>query len=109
MMPLEGVVRMRFKVELHGSVVRYIRRCSREEQDAFARAVETVRGDPIGESDPNRDPTVSRYMLRSFRFAGNIALFQFDDVGETIRVRLCRKLGPPPNQRRRARKRKPGP
>ncbi len=83
---------MRIKVELHTDAVWYIRhRCNREEAGSFYEGLEKVRLDPIANSQVIADPKVSRYMLRFFRFRGNIAVFEYDIARDHIRVLECRK------------------
>jgi hypothetical protein len=83
---------MRFKVELHKDVVRFLKReCPVEAVAEFQRALERLRSDPIGLSEAVSDPKVSRYILRYFRFANYIALFEFDPHKDRIIVRICRK------------------
>ncbi len=52
---------MRCKVELHREVVWFIRHdCNDTEVDAFYKALERVRDDPIGESEAFSDAELSR-------------------------------------------------
>jgi hypothetical protein len=90
---------MRIKVELGRKVTRYLRwECNDEEQLAFRRGLDRVREDPIENSEPTRDPKVSRYMLRFFRFDGKMAVFQLSPLGDRIRVLRCRRLKERPRQ-----------
>lgn len=90
---------MRIKVDMHKEVARYLRReCREEERTAFYRELDRVREDPIGNSDPTRDPKISRYMLRFFRFDGNMAIFRLSRLGDRIRVLQCRRLKRRPRQ-----------
>lgn len=83
---------MYLKVELHGSVVRFLRQeCTDAEREAFSARLKELRSDPIGHSEALADPRMSRYMLRFFRFGGNLAIFEFDRAHERIKVRQCRK------------------
>jgi len=84
---------MRATVDLHKAVRSFLRHeCTREEQRAFYERLEVVRGDPLGESEPNFDPRLSRYMLRSFRFGSNLAVFEWDAHRLRVRVVACRKI-----------------
>ena len=84
---------MRFKVELHRDVVWDIRhRWSDDEVKAFYEQLDRVRADPIENSEAIADPKLSRYMLRFFRFAGNLAIFEFDPGRERVRILECRRL-----------------
>ena len=89
---------MRIKVDLHRDVVWFIRhKCNREEQDAFYRELERVRADPVAlieHSEAIRDPEISRYMLRFFRFAECMAIFETNRKRDRIRVRQCRRISP---------------
>ena len=60
----------------------------------FGGRLDEARDDPIERSEPVSEPDVSRYMLRFFRFAGYLALFQIDPTKDRIVVRLCRKQQP---------------
>jgi len=52
---------MRFKVELRDSVEMFLRHdCTDAEVDAFCRALQRVRDDPIKHSEPHVDPNLSR-------------------------------------------------
>ncbi|MCG8404300.1 MAG: hypothetical protein MI923_03785 [Phycisphaerales bacterium] len=87
---------MKFKVELAPDLVREIlQRWPREDVDAFYLRLHSVREDPIGESEPIREPRLSRYMLRRFHFAGRaekIAIFELNLARKRIRVLKCRSL-----------------
>ena len=84
---------MYFKVELHRDVVWFLRHeCTDAGREAFSERLKELRSDPIGTSEALADPQMSRYMLRFFRFGGNLAIFEFDRARERIRVRQCRKL-----------------
>ena len=85
---------MRFKVELHVSVARFLKTCDDETVSAFWERVDEVRNDPVGRSEAVSEPNVSRYMLRYFRFARYLALFQVDPIKGRIVVRSCRKQQP---------------
>jgi hypothetical protein len=86
---------MRLKVELHRDVVWFLRhRCSEAEVDAFYVHLEIVRTEPIANSEAVADPALSRYMLRFFRFADCIAIFQYRPAEDRIIVRQCRRIRP---------------
>jgi len=92
-------LRMRYKVELHPDVVWFVRkRCTPEEQAAFYSQLEAIRLEPIKNSEATSDPSLSRYMLRFFRFGTNIAIFQFDPGRDRIRVRECRRIQQKPRR-----------
>ncbi|MDO8632284.1 MAG: hypothetical protein Q7R41_17515, partial [Phycisphaerales bacterium] len=85
----------RFKVELRKEVIRYVKReCNSTERAAFYCELERVIEDPISYSEAIFDPEVSRYLLRFFRFAGSLAIFEFDPTKQRIIVRVCRKTKP---------------
>ena len=82
-------------VELHPDVVWFLKkRCTDAERKAFYTRLEEVRRKPIENSEPFRDAMLSRYMLRFFRFAENMAVFKFDPAKNRIRVYECRKITP---------------
>ena len=86
------------KVELHRRVQWFVGyRCTTAEQDAFWDRLRRVVADPLRNSKHRSDPRLSRYMLRMFRFAGCLAIFEYDPATERIRVLECRRLelGPP--------------
>lgn len=86
---------MRIKVELHRSVVWFIKRdCNDQERYEFYEELDLIRTDIITNSEPIVEPKLSRYMLRFFRFGRNIAIFEMNRSRDEIRVRLCRKLKP---------------
>ena len=86
---------MRLRADLHRDVVWYIRRrCSAAEVDAFYGHLEEVRTKPIANSEAVADPGLSRYMLRFFRFADCIAIFQYRPAEDRIIVRQCRRIRP---------------
>jgi len=86
---------MRIKVELRKEVIRYVKReCNSTERAAFYREFEKVIEDPISCSEAIFNPEVSRYLLRFFRFAGSLAIFEFDPAKQRIIVRVCRKRKP---------------
>jgi len=86
---------MRYKVELPADVERFVRACSPEDENAFWEALKEVRRNPIGASLPIRDPRLSRYMARFFRFGPHVAVFRLDVGRDTIRVMECRRAQPP--------------
>jgi hypothetical protein len=91
---------MHFKVELHRDVVWHIRhRCDRDEVDAFYEGLERLRSDPIENSEAIADPELSRYMLRFFRFKGNLAIFELDPGRNRVVIRQCRRLRVNPRAR----------
>jgi len=84
---------MRFKVELDRDVVWFIRHvCSPDERREFYDRLDRLRDDPFTDTAPCTDLATSRYVLRVFRFGGNIAVFRIDLSRETIRVRQCRRF-----------------
>lgn len=84
---------MRIKVELHRDVVWFIRhRCNDDEVKAFYEQLERLRSDPIESSEAIADPKLSRYMLRLFRFKGNLAIFEFDPGRDRVIIRQCRRI-----------------
>jgi len=89
---------MRFRVELHRDVERFLKERQRkrdyETVSAFYERLDEVREDPVGCSEAVSDPDLSRYMLRYFRFAGYIALFQIDLAKDRVVIRSCRKHQP---------------
>ncbi len=83
---------MRIKVELHKEVIRYLRReCDDEERRAFYYELRRVEEDAIGNSEAISDPTLSRYILRFFRFEGNIAIFQTNRARDRLKVERCQR------------------
>ena len=85
---------------MHRDVVWLIRRhCTDQEVDAFYDGLEKLQREPIENSEATRDPRLSRYMLRFFRFGRNIAVFEYDPGKNRIRVLQCRKLRAKPRQR----------
>ena len=96
---------MRIEVELHPTVVWFVSRsCRTEDREAFYRELEKVRSEPIANSEALHEPRLSRYMLRKFRFGGNIAVFQFDAAKNRMRIVECRSQTP----RRRGKRNRPG-
>lgn len=84
---------MRFRVELHRDVVWFIRHvCSPDERRDFQERLDRLRDDPLAESEPCTEIELSRWLLRVFRFGGNVAVFQLDLHRERILVRQCRRL-----------------
>lgn len=91
---------MRIKVELHPNVVRFIRQyCTGEEVDAFYRMLRKLSTEPIRHSEHWTEPGLSRYMLRLFRFMGNLAVFKYYIAEKRIRVLSCRKVPPRPRRK----------
>lgn len=67
--------------------------CSDAEIDDFSRQLERVRRSPLESSEALADPSISRYMLRRFRFGGplgKVAIFEFDPGRFQVRVLKCR-------------------
>jgi len=90
---------MRFSVELHEHVVRFIRRgCSINEQKAFYEKLDELRADPIKSSEAPADQDIRPYVLRFFRFGTAIAIFELDALESRIRVLQCRRLLRPPGE-----------
>lgn len=86
---------MFIEVEIHRNVLFFLKyECSSEERAAFNECLGRVRGDLIGLSEAITDPTLSRYMLRFFRFARCIAIFETNRARDRIRVRKCQRLLP---------------
>lgn len=86
---------MFIEVEIHRNVLLFLKHeCSSEERAAFYECLDRVRGDPIGLSEAITKPALSRYMLRFFRFAGCIAIFETNRARDRIRVRECQRLLP---------------
>lgn len=86
---------MLVKVDLHPDVVWFIRHnCSEEEQLAFARAVSALRTEPISRSESLADPQLSPFMLRFFRFAKCLAIFEYDLGRNKLKVLQCRRVRP---------------
>ncbi len=84
---------MRFGVELQPSVRSFLRReCSAEERLAFDGMIEKLCDDPIGNSEPYRDPELSRYMLRFFRFGECLGVFGLVPAKDLILVVECRRF-----------------
>ena len=86
------------KVELHRRVLWFVKyRCTPAEQDAFWDRLRRVVADPLRNSEHRSDPRLSRYMLRMFRFAGCLAIFEYKPAADRIKVLECRRLelGPP--------------
>lgn len=94
---------MRFKVELHKEVGRYIRQeCLEPDRREFYAGLERIRTDPIANSEALAETEISRYVLRYFRFGRHIAIFQFDPLRDGVIVQVCRRF-------RQTRPRKRGP
>jgi len=86
---------MRCKVELHGDIVWYLRTyCNAQERQAFYEQLAAVQQEPIRNSEFIFVPEMKPYMLRSFRFGLNKAVFEFDPAENRVRVLECRKLKP---------------
>ena len=86
---------MRLRVELHRDVVWFIRHCCTDREiDAFYEQLEKIRTEPLAHSKALADSALSRYMLRFFRFAQCIAVFQYKPAKDRIIVRQCRRVRP---------------
>lgn len=87
---------MRIKVELHREVRWFLKReCTAEECAAFYEQLESICSDPISliaNSEPVHDPGASRYMMRAFRFADNLAVFQMNRSRDRILIRQCQRV-----------------
>ena len=87
---------MRFKVELYPDLARDLRyRWPPDEVEAFYSRLNEVLEDPIEQSEAISEPSLSRYMLRFFRFGAQtekIAIFGLDATIAKIRVVKCRPL-----------------
>ena len=82
---------MRVKVELHGDVVWYLRAyCNAQERHAFYEQLSVVQQEPIRNSEFIFVSEKKPYMLRSFRFGLNKAVFKFDPAENRVRVLECR-------------------
>lgn len=94
---------MRFKVELHRDVGQYVRRdCNEFDRAAFYDMLERIRSDPITNSEVIADVSISRYMLRYFRFGRHMAVFQLDPAKDRVVVRICRRFRDNPRRGRSA-------
>ena len=101
---------MRYKVELHRDVRRFVRHtCNEDEVDAFYARLRQIEVEPIEHSEAVADPDLSRYMLRFFRFGSNIAIFEFVPAKSRTRVLQCKRLPPKVRRRSRAGEPPPGP
>jgi hypothetical protein len=104
---------MAIKVELASRVWSYLRdRFTTAERDAFVERLGEIRREPIKKSEPSREPSLSKYLLRFFRFGSGdrwMAVFEYDIARDRIRVLECRLLRPR-RQRRdgRGNQRSPG-
>ncbi len=92
---------MRLEAELHEDALWFLRHeCGQQELTTFYEGLDAVRTEPIRNSEgPGSLSKKNKYALRFFRFAGNLALFEFDPARKRIRVVECRKSLP---KRRRA-------
>jgi hypothetical protein len=87
---------MPIRVEVEADALRFVRkRCTPEEQDEFYSRLRSVESEPIKNSEACRDPELSPYMLRCFRFGMNKAVFELDAFRNKIRVLECKRLKPP--------------
>lgn len=95
---------MNIKVELHRDVVWFLRnKCNDMEVDAFYKQLEKIQSDFIKHSEAISDPKISRYMLRFFRFKNCIAIFESNRALDKLRIRLCRRIPPKRNDRKKPR------
>jgi hypothetical protein len=90
---------MRIKVEPHRDVQYQLAfRFTDEERDAFYRALERVRADPVGQAEAISVPKLSRYRLSFFRFGTDdwkkIAIFRHELARDCIRVLECWNADP---------------
>ena len=87
---------MRIKVELHREVTRFLRHeATDQEREAFSAQLARIRASSVAlieNSEPTRDPNVSRYVLRFFRFSNVIAVFETNRDRNLIRVRRCQRV-----------------
>lgn len=86
---------MRFKVELHPDVQRFIQRCTSDERQQFRAMLQRISEDPIQHSTSSTNPKLSRYVVRFGRFGPYVAIFGFDRARETIRIRQCQRAQQP--------------
>lgn len=94
---------MRFKVELRKEVVHYLRReCDAVDRREFYDGLERIGSDPITSSELIVDDSISRHVLRYFRFARHIAVFQFNPGKDRVVVRVCRRFRDSPTRGRNA-------
>ena len=86
---------MRSKVGLHREAIWFLRHSAKqEEREAFYAQLGRVRQSApalIENSEAIHDPKLSRYMLRFFRFANCIAVFETNRERTLIRVRACQR------------------
>ncbi|MCK4341498.1 MAG: hypothetical protein KAY37_07240 [Phycisphaerae bacterium] len=89
---------MRIEVELRDNVWTDLRnRFTTTDRESFVTKLELIRREPIKHSEAARDPDLSEYMLRFFRFGTNdrwIAMFEYDIARNRIKVLECRLLKP---------------
>ncbi|MFH0983019.1 MAG: hypothetical protein V2A79_15985 [Planctomycetota bacterium] len=93
---------MRIKVELHPDVVAWLHQHRHDQRliDLFYRRLHALCDEPrtlIANSEAVSDPSLSRYMLRFFRFGENkdyVAVFKPDVGRSRIRVLGCRGRRP---------------
>ena len=86
---------MPIRVELDSGASRFLRKCcTPEEQDEFYDRLRAVESEPIKNSEVCREPDLSPYILRFFRFGMNKAIFELDAFRNKIRVMECRRLKP---------------
>lgn len=85
------------QVGLHKNVVGFLRHeATTRKVKAFYEALQKERREPAKHSFPLSDPSLSRYMLRAFRFATCVAVFRLDAGRNRMRVLKCRRV--PPSQ-----------
>jgi len=86
---------MPFKVELARKVAAFPRTLASDERIAFVLKVNQVAREPIKYSEPLRDPRLSPYVLRFFRFGRDerwIAAFDLDVPQNRLRIVECRLI-----------------
>lgn len=87
---------MRFKVELHPDVDRFVwHQCTADERSQFREMCRRISEDPIHHSNLATNPKLSRYVVRFARFGSCIALFGFDRARQKIRIRQCQRAKKP--------------
>ncbi len=85
---------MRIKVELRPEVRRFLRTVTPNVRGTFFEKLHWVCEDPIVRSFAYHDPTVSKYMVRYFRFSNHVALFGYLAARDEIKVIECRFRDP---------------
>ena len=85
---------MRIKVELRPGVRRFLRKATPAIRETFYEQLRWVCENPIERSVAYHDPTLSKYILRYFRFADYVALFGYLAARDEIKVLECRSRDP---------------